>query len=385
MGRRRSKWKDRADESDPGAALLQCARAGVVADLEALLARLQLPDAERRDLLQRAQDHTGATALHLAAAEGHCEMARRLLALGAGELHQRKAYARTPLHEAAMNGHADVCRLLVHDGGLLVDCHTTRGRTPLMYAVKGNHEAAARVLLDECGANVNEQNEMGVTPVYLASQEGLAPLVALLVARGADVNVCNRTRHSPLHEAVAGGHVAVAALLLAHGAAAHAVDAMGVTIWHEAAGNGAVALLELLVDHGVALPSGQVDKVMARHPFHYAAVEGRAAFVRALLARRLVDVNLVDADGCSAVYYAAANGHADVLRELLARGADPNVASVRRAPLHCATEWRRAECVALLLAHGARADEVDTSGSTALDIARAKGFEEIERLLLARP
>lgn len=377
MGRRRSKWKDKNDSA--AAQLLQCARSGACDALDALLATLQLPPAGVAELLQLSQDHTEATALHLAAADGHCEMVKKLLALGAGELHLgggRKKYARTPLHEAAMNGHADVCRLLV-DFGLLVDCHTTRGRTPLMYAVKGGHVDAARFFVEECGANVDEQNEMGVTPVYLASQEGLAPLVELLVRNGADVNRCNRTRHSPLHEAVAGGHIAVAEFLMQHGADKQAVDAMGVTIWHEAAGNGDVALLELLVKHGVELPRDQADKVMARHPFHYAAVEGKADFVRAMLERGLVDVNLVDADGCSAVYYASANGHADVLRVLLANGGDANLASIRRAPLHCATEWRRVACVELLLAHGARVDEVDKSGLTPLAIAQAKGFEEL--------
>lgn len=403
MGRRRSKWKDR--EPNVGAALLQCAKTGNCAALDALLATLDSTcDAARNndnnsatttatataivstqariDLLQLTQDHMGSTALHLAASEGHTDMVRKLLALGAGEIHLgggRKKYAKTPLHEAAMNGHADVCRLLV-DFGLLVDCHTTRGRTPLMYAVKGNHIDVVRYFVAECSANVNEQNEMGVTPVYIASQDGLAAIVELLVQHGADVNLSNRTRHSPLHEAVAGGYRDVAEFLLTHGADKHAVDAMGVTIWHEAAGNGDVALLDLLLEYDVSLQRDgheQVDNVMARHPFHYAAVEGKTAFVQAMLAHKLVDVNMVDADGCSAVYYAAANGHADVLRALLEQGGDANLASIRRSPLHCATEWRRVECVALLLAHGARVDVEDKSGKTPLAIAQDKGFDEI--------
>lgn len=360
MGRRRSKWKDQPKDADSGSLLLRLAKTGACSDLEQLLRSASecTTESDRVQFLQRTQDHMGSTALHLAASEGHCDMIALLLRLGAGEIHLsggRKKYAKTPLHEAAMCGHLDACRLLVASG-FLVDCHTTRGRTPLMYAVKGDFLDVAAYFLHECHANVNEQNEMGVTPVYIASQDGHEAMVRLLVEAGADVNICNRTKHAPLHEAVAGGHVAIAAYLMDHGADKQVVDAMGVTIWHEAAGHGSVAMLELLVQYQVSLHPGngpdQVDKVMARHPFHYAAVEGQTAFIQAMLDHSLVDVNLVDADNCTAIYYAAANGHADVLRVLLQAKGDPAVCSIRRSPLHCAVEWRRLDCVRLLLQYG---------------------------------
>ncbi|DBA01126.1 TPA: hypothetical protein N0F65_001754 [Lagenidium giganteum] len=386
MGRRRSTWKDKKGASAVSLLLLH-AKAGDVEALQKLLAQ-EFPadredaDHERSEFLQVTQDHNGSTALHLAASEGHCEMIRALLRDGAGEIHLaggRKKYAKTPLHEAATNGHLDACKLLV-EYGFLVDCHTTRGRTPLMYATKGNYVDLVRYLVQNCHANVNEQNEMGVTPIYIASQDGHEQMVELLIELGADPNIYNRTCHSPLHEAVAGGFGRVAAFLMDHGANKHAVDAMGVTIWHEAAGNGDVELLELLLRYDVSLhPNGeeQVDKVMARHPFHYAAVEGKAAFVQAMLDRKLVDANMVDADGCTAIYYASANGHADVLTVLLAAGGDPNIASVRRAPLHCAVEWRRLACVQLLLKHGADVNVRDKNQQTPLAIAQAQQFDDI--------
>lgn len=392
MGRRRSKWKDSSSGQDRGRRLLALTKAGDLAALSALLQEPPAPSpAELRELLQRSQDHNGSTALHLAAAEGHAPVVAELLRLGAGEPHLaggRRRYARTPLHEAAIHGRLDVCRLLVA-AGLLVDCHTTRGRTPLMYAVSGGFEDVARFLAVDCGANADEQNEMGVTPLYLAAQDGNEDMVRLLVLETrADVNRSNRTRHSPLHEAVAGGFASVAAFLMDHGADRHAVDAMGVTVWHEAAGNGAVELLELLVKYDVSLhPAGRelVDKVMARHPFHYAAVEGKAEFVRAMLERRLVDVDLVDADSCTALYYAAANGHARVLETLLEFGADPNLASLRRSPLHCAVEWHRVDCVEILVRHGAAVGARDKDGLTPVDSARGKGFEDLVALLEQAP
>ncbi|KAG7380593.1 hypothetical protein PHYPSEUDO_006987 [Phytophthora pseudosyringae] len=384
MGRRRSKWKDNK-RLDRGSQLLLHAKTGDCAALGAFLD--EASDEEHSELLQLTQDHNGSTALHLAASEGHCEMVQLLLQLGAGEVHLaggRKKYARTPLHEAAINGHSEVCRLLVNFG-LLVDCHTTRGRTPLMYAVKGDFVQLARYLVMEAGANVNEQNEMGVTAVYTACQDGREDMVKFLVQEAhADVNLSNRTNHAPLHEAVAGGFTGVVDFMLRNGADKYVVDKMGVTVWHEAAGNGSVDMLELLVQHDVSLHlNGQelVDKVMARHPFHYAAVEGKADFVQALLEKRLVDVNFVDIDGCTALYYAAANGHATVMQVLLRFGADPNIVSIRRSPLHCAVEWHRVECVKLLLQHGAALNATDKDGLTPAKAAAQKSFPDLEALL----
>ncbi|KAI9989896.1 hypothetical protein PInf_020187 [Phytophthora infestans] len=383
MGRRRSKWKGNK-RLDRGSQLLHLAKTG---DCAALRTLLDESNEESSEFLQLTQDHTGSTALHLAASEGQCEVVQLLLQLGAGEAHLaggRKKYARTPLHEAAINGHLDVCRLLVNFG-YLVDCHTTRGRTPLMYAVKGNFVELARYFVKEAGANVNEQNEMGVTAVYIACQDGQEDMVKFLVQEAqADVNLCNRTNHAPLHEAVAGGFTAVVDFLLRNGADKYVVDKMGVTVWHEAAGNGSVDMLELLVRHDVSLhPNGQeqVDKVMARHPFHYAAVEGKADFVQALLKKELVDVNFVDSDGCTALYYAAANGHVAVMQVLLSFSGDPNVVSIRRSPLHCAVEWHRVECVKLLLQYGAVLDVTDKDGLTPAKMAEEKGFFDLVALL----
>ncbi|KAL3671273.1 hypothetical protein V7S43_003205 [Phytophthora oleae] len=384
MGRRRSKWKDKT-RLDRGSQLLHLAKTGDCATLKAFLDEpTEESEHERTEFLQLTQDHNGSTALHLAASEGRCEVVQLLLQRGAGEVHLaggRRNYARTPLHEAAINGHLKVCQLLVNFG-LLVDCHTTRGRTPLMYAVKGNFVALARYLALEAGANVDEKNEMGVTAVYTACQDGLLEMVQFLVLEAhADVNLCNRTNHAPIHEAVAGGFTDVVDFMLRNGADKYVVDKMGVTVWHEAAGNGSVEMLELLVQHDVLLDKDQVDKVMARHPFHYAAVEGKTEFVQALLEKKIVDVNFRDIDGCTALYYAAANGHVDVMQVLLSFGGDPNIASIRRSPLHCAVEWQRVECVKLLLQHGAALNTTDKDGLTAAKVAAQKGFCELEALL----
>ncbi|KDO31978.1 hypothetical protein SPRG_03194 [Saprolegnia parasitica CBS 223.65] len=367
--------------------LLGLCKAGPLTELIAYLNGFTT-DQQTRLLQATAAGNEQLSGLHLASAHNQSAIVDYLLTHHAYLFPDaRKLYARTPLHEAALYGHADVVAVLLAHGALVAS-HTTRGRTPLMYAARGGHLDVLDLLL-AAGANINDQSETGLTALYEAAKHGRADAVRRLLSHGANVHASSHTRHTPLHIAIGEGHVEVADLLLCAGADAAATDAMGVTVWHEAAGTDATVtkrMVAMLQSHNVVLRHDMVDVVMARHPFHYAAVEGHDVFLQVLLETRLVtDVNMQDVDGCSALYYAAANGHVDVVRRLLEAGADPNLCSVRRSPLHCAVSWQRTNCVALLLENGASRDVRDLDHLTPLDIASRDGFDAIVTLLETPP
>lgn len=108
-------------------------------------------------------------------------------------------------------------------------------------------------------------------------------------------------------------------------------------------------------------PAVAARDVMGRTPLHVAAQagnEGGVAFLLDASVAQPAAVDAVDGDGCTPLYAAVARGSAAVVRLLLARGADPSLACIRRAPLHMAVMLRdeaaRRTCTQLLLSAGAR-------------------------------
>ena len=83
-----------------------------------------------------------------------------------------------------------------------------------------------------------------------------------------------------------------------------------------------------------------------------------------------VSVDATDAEGRTALFFAAANGHADVVDLLLSKDADPNMANEQGGTaLHWACVNGHGGVVAKLLEAGAKATLVNAGGRTALDEA----------------
>jgi len=115
-------------------------------------------------------DRQGRTLLALAAREGECGLAIRLLELGAST-ETTDRLGRTPLHQAARGGKVDALTLLLQRGADATVCDS-HGRTALDRAAAGGHHGAAAILREAVphGNLTSSQVPAGVRDTGLRSE-----------------------------------------------------------------------------------------------------------------------------------------------------------------------------------------------------------------------
>jgi ankyrin repeat protein len=113
-------------------------------------------------------------------------MVERLLAAGANP-NVASVVGETPLMIAAHTGNATVVAQLLTHGAAHGAAEHHLGQTALMRAVVENHVDAVRTLL-AAGADARARSKNRFTPLLFATQQGNIEIARLLIAAGADVN-----------------------------------------------------------------------------------------------------------------------------------------------------------------------------------------------------
>lgn len=295
------------------------------------------PDIARRPYRETLVGFTGGmTALLHAAREGHVDAAMALLDGGA-DIDQASADNTTPLLIATLNGQFDLALRLVERGADPDIAASTDGATPL-FAVLNTHWAP-KSNYPQPRAQDNQRTE------YMAVLEAL-------LGAGADPNPRLNTHlwyweygltkigtdlrgATPFWRAAYAQDVEAMKLLAAHGA-----DPKIPTLWPEP------GMRERRQQDGrqqedSGLPTIPTDAFNA-YPIHVAAgggYTGLGAFsirnvpnafipaVKYLIEEHGADVNLRDSWGYTPLHYAAARGDNDLIRYLVAQGADVTVIS----------------------------------------------------------
>ncbi|MCY3945094.1 MAG: ankyrin repeat domain-containing protein [Anaerolineaceae bacterium] len=288
-------------------------------------------------------DHAGDSALTLAAANGQATGVAGLLlvtevrypALQVTPVdihHSRPDSGRNALHLAAAAGHADVVAMLLL-GDADSDAQDAQGLTARQLAMAAGHDQVVTYLNmaeteNPPGAPSPRQN-IDLGPDMLASSlRGDLAKVERLLGDGAPVQVFDSEGLTPLMLAARGGHRDVALRLLLAGAHPDTRENTG---WDEPAlfytirdGHDDITAMLLLAD---ALPAA-ARTIPRMSALMWAADFGREDIVHLLLTlrgSRRLNVNGREYSGWTPLFPAVANEHANIVRTLLAAGADPNL------------------------------------------------------------
>jgi ankyrin repeat protein len=113
-------------------------------------------------------DHSGFSAVHLAAACGPLELVQEMMPLPSVQLEQYASHGGyTPLLTAAFMGQETIVEWLVKKGANVMETHSDSGETALHMAANLKNGASCRVLLD-AGADVNAEAKHKATPLHEA-------------------------------------------------------------------------------------------------------------------------------------------------------------------------------------------------------------------------
>jgi len=128
----------------------------------------------------------GTTPLMWAVYRQNAAEVKRLLKAGA-EVSASNLYGATPMQMAAATGNAQILKLLL-DAGANADSPNAEGQTALMEVARTGSVEAAKLLLRH-GATVDAREEWGYeTALMWASARRHPQMMELLIAHGADVN-----------------------------------------------------------------------------------------------------------------------------------------------------------------------------------------------------
>jgi ankyrin repeat protein len=439
----------RADESP----LVQAAAAGDIAAVRALIKQgqdvnalgqdgatalhwvVRADDLETTEALIKAgasvtrANAFGVTPAYIAAEHGSTPLLRRLLDAGA-DANTADRTGDTLLMAAVRAGKLEAVQLLLERGATVEAAEPALGHTVLMWAVRENQAAMAKLLIER-GANIEARTRAGakpaarppgagggshgvgivrggvppqgeqqpapggMTPLLFAARDGLVAAAEVLIAAKADLNAADPNGLTPLMMAITNGQLDVAQLLVEKGADVRAADWWGRTPLWAAVEIRNLDLRSGATENGIDRDAAfrLIETILARGVDVNARVKEFPPQRRHILG--LGTLEWVDFTGQTPFIRASQSADVPVMKLLLSKGADPNIATFNGTTAlmtAAGVNWvvgqtfsespaRYLEAVKLCLELGGDVNAVNEMGLAAAHGAANRGSDDIIELL----
>ncbi|KAF4943234.1 hypothetical protein FGADI_13545 [Fusarium gaditjirri] len=250
------------------------------------------------------------TPLMMASKYGHEDIVEMLLRGGNASPDILNAtnskHGATALHLAAFNGHRNIVTHLLHNNAQF-GIQDKEGRTPLMLATQEGHEGVLRELLgggtDKNNLQLEKQDSSGCSPLLQASMDGFVAGAQLLISFHANVNACSEaTEGSPLMAAISRGcRDIVEALCKSGRVEIDATTVLGRSALHLAASLGDTEIVSLLLCEGAKINLRDCND---HQPLHLASLFGCKKTVEILL-QNGAEINAADCAGATPLHLAS--------------------------------------------------------------------------------
>jgi len=369
-----------------------------------------------------AANDFGMTPLSRACTNGSAALVELLLKAGANP-NTPIATGETPIMTCAGSGSDDAVRMLIGSGADVNAKEPSQNQTALMWAAAEHHPDTVQVLID-AGADLRAHTKKGFSALHFAAREGDLESTRRLLAAGVDVDIRSQAEappdagkgkregtpsgpayqatvsagSTPLLVATVRGQVGLALFLLEQGADPNVSDA-GFTPLHWASGTWEGGISNPV--YGFTDPMSGISNRQAKLQL-VKTLLARGANPNSHMTRRPpgfagLGGGYEDAPGATPFLIASAAADLEMMRLLLAAGADPTQATDTNATAVMAasglnrgigespiTEEQALEAVKFLLERGVDARGATTNGENALFGAAYRGWNTLLALLIDR-
>jgi len=315
--------------------------------------------------------------LHICAYYGLEKLVAKYLEKGVSLDVTEGTYNQTPLFYACRNGHAGTARLLIK-AGANVNHVSKRGKTPLMEAVERDRLSTVKLLMDEAedlDANKVSKKRLYRSAVMIAAGRKNYEIVEYLSRhkdRPVDLNMEDAKGLNALQIAIMGG--------------GNDCEDISNRTQHDETPcdpEGQLKTVALLLKHRKKIDINHVESTKGRSALSIAAIYGEVDIVKSLLKKK-ADPNLADRDGVSPAMHAAKRRYLQVVKALLEK-TDSDVADKQgRYLIHFAAMSGSCDILAFLCGRHANLNAQDAQGFTPLHYTARYNHVEATEFLLKR-